>query len=151
MRREGGVAVSHLMNTAVHRSPNKLWRSNSIFNLWLAALLKTAVNVSWDKRYSNPSHIHQYCIVTYARALIKPQKCITPPIYLFTKGEGVSSYYLIYSMLQCITKELTFTVCKQLYIPRTSSVWLRWAGLSFKLSVQDRGPLSDLDVQKNIV
>jgi hypothetical protein len=22
------------MSTAVHRSPNKLWRSNSIFNLW---------------------------------------------------------------------------------------------------------------------
>jgi hypothetical protein len=30
---EGGVAVSRPMCTAVHRSPNKLWRSNSIFNL----------------------------------------------------------------------------------------------------------------------
>ncbi len=29
---EGGVAGSQPMNTAVHRSPNKLWRSNSIFN-----------------------------------------------------------------------------------------------------------------------
>jgi hypothetical protein len=28
-----GVAGSQLMSTAVHRSPNKLWRSNSIFNL----------------------------------------------------------------------------------------------------------------------
>jgi hypothetical protein len=25
------------MSTAVHRSPNKLWRSTSIFNLWLSA------------------------------------------------------------------------------------------------------------------
>ncbi len=25
----------HPMSTAVHRSPNKLWRSNSIFNLWM--------------------------------------------------------------------------------------------------------------------
>jgi hypothetical protein len=35
MRREGGtgVAGSQPMSTAVHRSPNKLWRSNSIFNL----------------------------------------------------------------------------------------------------------------------
>jgi hypothetical protein len=34
--REGGwVVVSQSINTAVHRSPNKLWRSNSIFNLWL--------------------------------------------------------------------------------------------------------------------
>ncbi len=29
----GGVAKSPPMSTAVHRSPNKLWRSNSIFNL----------------------------------------------------------------------------------------------------------------------
>ncbi len=35
MRGEGGgVAGSQPMSTAVHRSPNKLWRSNSIFNLW---------------------------------------------------------------------------------------------------------------------
>jgi hypothetical protein len=31
MRGEGGVAGP--MSTAVHRSPNKFWRSNSIFNL----------------------------------------------------------------------------------------------------------------------
>ncbi len=30
-----GVAESQPMCTAVHRSTNKLWRSNSIFNLWL--------------------------------------------------------------------------------------------------------------------
>ncbi len=30
----GGVARSQPMSTAVHRSPNKLWRSNSIFYLW---------------------------------------------------------------------------------------------------------------------
>ncbi len=33
----GGVAGSQPMSTAVHRSPNKLWRSNSIFNLWVRA------------------------------------------------------------------------------------------------------------------
>ncbi len=33
--RGGGVAGSQPISTAVHRSPNKLWRSNSIFNLWL--------------------------------------------------------------------------------------------------------------------
>jgi hypothetical protein len=32
MRGEGGVAGSQPMSTAVHRSPNKLWRSNSILN-----------------------------------------------------------------------------------------------------------------------
>jgi hypothetical protein len=32
----GGCGVSGVrpMGTAVHRSPNKLWRSNFIFNLW---------------------------------------------------------------------------------------------------------------------
>jgi hypothetical protein len=29
----GGCGGSQPMSTAVHRSPNKLWRSNSIFNL----------------------------------------------------------------------------------------------------------------------
>ncbi len=33
MRGEGGIAGSQPMSTAVHRSPNKLWRSNSIINL----------------------------------------------------------------------------------------------------------------------
>ncbi len=31
---EGGVAESQPMSTAVHRSPDKLWRSKNIFNLW---------------------------------------------------------------------------------------------------------------------
>ena len=34
MRGEGGRCGVSAMSTAVHRSPNKLWRSNSIFNLW---------------------------------------------------------------------------------------------------------------------
>jgi|LakMenEpi03Aug12_release.lakeMendotaPanAssembly.Ray.scaffolds.fasta_scaffold2815590_1 hypothetical protein len=54
--------------------------------------------------------------------LHKPRALIKLP---FTEGESESSYYLIYSMLLCITKGLTFTVYKQLYVPRTSSVWLR--------------------------
>jgi hypothetical protein len=33
MRGEGGDAGSQPMSTAVHRSPHKLWRSNSIFSL----------------------------------------------------------------------------------------------------------------------
>jgi hypothetical protein len=36
---EGGCRVSaQPMRTAVHRSPNKLWRSNSIYNLWFTLL-----------------------------------------------------------------------------------------------------------------
>jgi len=30
----GGISGSQPKSTAVHRSPNKLWRSNSIFNPW---------------------------------------------------------------------------------------------------------------------
>ncbi len=38
MRGGGGVVGSQTMSTAVHRSPNKPGRSNSIFNLWLQYL-----------------------------------------------------------------------------------------------------------------
>ncbi len=31
---EGGIAGPRPMRTAVHRNPIKIWRSNSIFNLW---------------------------------------------------------------------------------------------------------------------
>ncbi len=33
-----GVAGSQLMSTAVHRSPNKFWRTNCVFNLWTEPL-----------------------------------------------------------------------------------------------------------------
>ncbi len=36
---KGGVAGSQPISIAVHRSPNKLWRSNSIFNLCLRPML----------------------------------------------------------------------------------------------------------------
>ncbi len=36
----GGDAVSRPMSTAVHTSPNKLWRSNFIFNLCTNILMK---------------------------------------------------------------------------------------------------------------
>jgi hypothetical protein len=35
----GGVAGSQPLSTAVQRSPNKLWRSYSIFNLWVGLFL----------------------------------------------------------------------------------------------------------------
>jgi hypothetical protein len=35
----GGVAGSKPMTTAVHRSQNKLWRSNCIFYLWIYCIL----------------------------------------------------------------------------------------------------------------
>jgi hypothetical protein len=54
----GGVAGSQLMSTAVHRSPNKLWRSNSIFNLWLApADHQWAVKIILHKQLSDPNYL----------------------------------------------------------------------------------------------
>jgi hypothetical protein len=45
----GGVAGSQLMSTAVHitwhwLSPNKLWRSTSLFNLWFRRTIVSAVH-----------------------------------------------------------------------------------------------------------
>ncbi len=34
-----GLTLSHVLNAALHRSPNKLWRSNSIFNYGCCNLL----------------------------------------------------------------------------------------------------------------
>ncbi len=41
---KGGVAGPQPMSTAVHRSPNKLWRSNSIFNLWVYGIQENQMN-----------------------------------------------------------------------------------------------------------
>jgi hypothetical protein len=38
MRGEGGDAGSQSMSKAVHRGSNKIWRSNSIFNLCFGKL-----------------------------------------------------------------------------------------------------------------
>ncbi len=42
----GELRRSQPMSTAVHRSPNKLWRSNSIFNLWytVSPLLRESID-----------------------------------------------------------------------------------------------------------
>jgi hypothetical protein len=59
---EGGVAGSQPMSTAIHRSPNKLWRSNSI---WFSVLaLFKSVKVSGGTQHSlsvvrkNPKVLH---------------------------------------------------------------------------------------------
>jgi hypothetical protein len=44
MCREGGVAGSQPMSTHVHRSQNKLWRSNSIFNLCIFLIMPAALH-----------------------------------------------------------------------------------------------------------
>jgi hypothetical protein len=36
MLKEGGSCGVSALRTALHRSPNKLWRSNSIFYLWFS-------------------------------------------------------------------------------------------------------------------
>jgi hypothetical protein len=50
----GGFAGSQPVSTAVHRSPNKLWRSNSIFNLWRGEIsgvpCSSGVTAKWQAR-----------------------------------------------------------------------------------------------------
>ncbi len=46
MQGEGGVAGSLPTSTAVHWSPNKLWRSNSIFNLCSPPFQRPSANYS---------------------------------------------------------------------------------------------------------
>ena len=56
---EGGVAGSQPMRTAVHRSPNKLWRSN-IFIIWMAR----------KSDFDVPDPLSAVLIITYAGRLI---------------------------------------------------------------------------------
>ncbi len=51
MKGGGGCwgAGSQPMSTAVHRNPKKLWKSNSIFKLWLVVLVYMKKNVQCMK------------------------------------------------------------------------------------------------------
>jgi hypothetical protein len=49
-----GVAGSQPMSAAVHRSPNKRWRSNSTFNLWFCSST-VGEGEKWSPLKSRPS------------------------------------------------------------------------------------------------
>ncbi len=113
----GGVAGSQLMSTAVHRKPNKLRRSNSIFNLCLYRCVifvvfyfshitggtepvrLIAVSL-WNKLgVVSPSH-HLQCVTLLHRLLeLAPQAsevdvhfcqgCRTVPVFIIC-GSGLS-------------------------------------------------------------
>jgi hypothetical protein len=89
----GGVAGSQPMSTAVHRSPNKLWRSHSIFNLYIVTIgggitvtskkakilfndkgkLTVPVNPSSQKTVQHEKHVgRKLCQV---RACLYPRYC----------------------------------------------------------------------------
>jgi hypothetical protein len=77
MRREGGVAGSQPMSTAVHRSPNKLWRSNSIFNLWFGGKMPWFHSPQLGRR----SHF-------WHRILLAPPPCWAVPVVAAAAAEG---------------------------------------------------------------
>ncbi len=59
-----GVAGPQPMSTAVHRSLNKLWRSNSIFNLWVSASLKLFLRYTHKSSYFKTSGFKTSCFQT---------------------------------------------------------------------------------------
>ncbi len=63
----GGVAGSQPMSTPVHRSPNKLWRTNSIFNLWLCRAAPTEHSRNCGsflhREHREPAEFDQKCTV----------------------------------------------------------------------------------------
>ncbi len=66
----GGVGGSQPMSTAVIRSPNKLWRSNSIFNLWEVGLCKRPIHLCCVQSTSaNYSQRHSDNIYNFLRRL----------------------------------------------------------------------------------
>jgi hypothetical protein len=65
---KGGVAGSQPMRKAVHRSPNKLWRSNSIFTLYGGKAERVGVGLEPNK--TNNHGLFQFIpssiLVTYS-------------------------------------------------------------------------------------
>ncbi len=57
----GGEGVSQPMSTAVHRSPNKLWISNSIFNLWKSHKNNCLIQMTKDRNESLPVEVAVEC------------------------------------------------------------------------------------------
>jgi hypothetical protein len=56
----GGVTGSQSVSTAVHRSPNKLWRSNSIFYLWLSCSRRTELSVIYQNRAAASERLEDF-------------------------------------------------------------------------------------------
>jgi hypothetical protein len=83
----GGVAESQPISTAVHRSPNKLWSSISIFNLWKRRRTRNKEEklVSFIKKFSKS------CTVTLFRNL-NPSVNISKKAFLSSKSINVTRY-----------------------------------------------------------
>jgi hypothetical protein len=109
----GGVAGSQPMSTAVHRSPNKLWRSNSIFNLFAActgnrtSFLPTRPtkeikqNSVWDGCKSlitpppPPSYHRQSLYLTHRREKLRGKRRIAFRAVLDWEGGGGGGMLLL--------------------------------------------------------
>ncbi len=62
----GGVAGSQPMSTAVHMSPNKLWRSNSIFKLWFQFSMKQKQKkLKQQKHYWKKMYVSLVCLIRW--------------------------------------------------------------------------------------
>jgi hypothetical protein len=93
MRGEGGscgLAGSQPMSTAVQRSPNKLWRSNSIFNQW-----QTALTISYKPRKSMQSYVPDP-LVFYPWIRIREKFFLIPNPYTVFPNPYSKSFVTIY-------------------------------------------------------
>ncbi len=72
------------MSTAVYRSPNKLWRSNSIFNLW--AIVKKVCSFDCSKNYFY-SILYLNMNVVYAVTVLNSKKCAKMYLRMFSTQE----------------------------------------------------------------
>ncbi len=84
------------MSTAVHRSRNKLWRSNSIFNLWPNRFIQ--------KKSKNPSHCHISLTILILMQIyfikhLSPVELTSTPSPCFTPATNSASSYLFQTLI----------------------------------------------------
>ncbi len=75
----GELRGSQPRSTAIHRSPNKLWRFNTIFNLWLHSLYSLAETSQPPPPL--PPHLGSYIRGRYWSAKIDDIAFVTPCCY----------------------------------------------------------------------
>ncbi len=89
-----GVAGSQPMSTAVHRRPNKLWRSNSIFNL--------CIKIFYSKLSILVSNLFDYRMVN---GIFLKVKCV---IFCQSKGIQSKSFSILYVVVSTEFKDVFF-------------------------------------------
>ncbi len=76
----GGCGVSANEYSCIHRSPNKLWRSNSLFYLWFTQRQVDRISPYFCNMCSFVAHVHYVYLSTMGFPIIWVKVLYLPPV-----------------------------------------------------------------------